>query len=64
MGPSQSEKMHKLGVGYQVCLILELMAMVGAEAAELGSSQSPESLVLGRGEGTDLQGSVEAWEHP
>lgn len=25
MGPGQSEKMHKLGVGYQVCLIPELM---------------------------------------
>lgn len=65
VGPSQSEKMHKLGLGYQVCLILELMhkwleLRLGNWVA--AKAQKPYCLM---GEmGLDLQGSGETWEHP
>ena len=65
MGPSQSEKMHKLGLGYQGCLILELMHKwleVRLGNWVVAKAQKPYWLM---GEmGLDLQGSGETWEHP
>lgn len=65
MGPSQSEKMHKLGLGYQGCLILGLMHKwleVRLGNWVVAKAQKPYWLT---GEmGLDLQGSGETWEHP
>lgn len=62
---SQSEKMHKLGLGCQVCLILELMhKWLEVRLGNWVAAKAQKTYWLTGEMGLDLQGSGETWEHP
>ena len=62
---SQSEKRHKLGLGHQVCLILEFMHKWPELSLQRWAGPKAQKRYGLTGEmGLDLQGSGETREHP